>query len=153
MTTRLESEDILHLLTGRTPLNLNRFLSNNFKDAGISLTKEQWSVMAVLWEKDGCTQQMLADATYRDRAGVTRLLDNLQKDGYVERRPHKTDRRTNLIYLTKKGKAIEKEVVDVLNDTVTTLTKDISDEEIRSLKHILRQINKNIQELEIHQKA
>lgn len=153
MTTRIESEDILHLLTGRTPLNLNRFLSQNLKEAGISLTKEQWSVMAVLWKSDGCTQQTLADETYRDRAGVTRLLDNLEKDGYVERRPHKTDRRTNLIYLTPKGRAVEKEVVDVLDETVSAITKDISDEEINRLRQIFRQINQNIQELEIHHQS
>jgi len=153
MTTRIEDEDILHLLTGRTPLNLNRFLSYNLKEAGISLTKEQWSVMAVLWKNDGCTQQVLADATDRGRAGITRLLDNLEKEGFIERRASKADRRANLIFLTKRGIAIEKEVVAVVEETISAITKNISDDEIKRLRIIFEKINKNILEIGIHQES
>lgn len=153
MTTRFEDEDILHLLTGRTPLNLNRFLSQNLKEAGLSLTKEQLSVMAVLWRTDGCSQQVLADATDRGRAGITRLLDNLEKEGLIERHPSQADRRTNLIFLTKKGKVIEKEVVAVVEETISAITKNISDDEIKKLRKIFEKINKNILEIGIHQES
>lgn len=149
MTTRIIKADVFHLLIGRTPQNLNRFLSHNLKDSGIPMTKEQWSVMAVLWDTDGCTQQFLADATHRGRAGITRLLDNLEKEGYVERRPDPNDRRSNLIFLTQKGNAIQEQVVSVLNETVRAITKDISDEDIRDLRETLAQINSNILELEL----
>lgn len=146
MTTRIKNEDILNLLTGRTPLNINRLLSFFLRESKISLSKEQWSVMAVLWKNDGCTQQVIADATYRDRPGTTRLLDNLQKDGFIERRSDKSDRRTNLIYLTKKGKSIEQSVVDALNKTIDVATKGISDQKINILRKVLEEINNNIQE-------
>ena len=149
MTTRIVNEDVFHLLIGRTPQNLNRFLSHNLKEAGIPMTREQWSVMAVLWKTDGCTQQILADATHRGRAGITRLIDNLEKEGYVERRPDKKDRRSNLIFLTSKGKAIENQVVAVLKATVSAITKDISDKEVNQLREILSKINANILELEL----
>lgn len=102
--------------------------------------------MAVLWRNDGCTQQAIADATYRDRPGTTRLLDNLQKDGFIERKADKSDRRTNLIYLTQKGKSIEKAVVNALNKTIDVATKGISDQKINTLREIFEQINKNIQD-------
>ncbi len=148
MTTRIKNEDMLHLLTGRTPLGINRLLSHYLKLAGISLSKEQWSIMAALWKEDGITQQTLADATYRDRPGTTRLLDNLEKEGYVERRPHESDRRTNLIYLTSKGKKIESKVVKALNETIATVTRNISDEQINILRLTFDQINKNIEQTE-----
>ncbi|MCO6497898.1 MAG: MarR family transcriptional regulator [Chitinophagaceae bacterium] len=146
MTTRIKNEDTLNLLTGRTPLNINRLLSYFLKESDISLTKEQWSVMAVLWKNDGCTQQVIADATYRDRPGTTRLLDNLEKDGFIERRADKTDRRANLIYLTKKGKSVEKSVVEALDKTINVATKGINDQKINLLREIFEQINTNIQE-------
>lgn len=149
MTTRIKNEDIFNLLTGRTPLSINRLLSYFLKESGISLTKEQWSVMAVLWDKDGCTQQVIATATYRDRPGTTRLLDNLEKQGYIERKPEIADRRTNLIYLTKKGKSIEQKVISALNKTIDLATQNITDRQISSLRNIFGQINKNIQELEL----
>lgn len=149
MTTRIIKEDVFNLLIGRTPQNLNRFLSHSLKESGIPMTKEQWSVMAVLWENDGCAQQVLADATSRERAGITRLLDNLEKEGYVERRPDPNDRRSNLVFLTKKGKSIQQKVVSVLSETVSAITKDISDEDIRRMRETLSQINTNILELEL----
>lgn len=149
MTTRIKSEDIIHLLTGRTPLSLSRIFGIRLREADIAVTKEQWSVLAVLWKKDGVTQQYLADATFRDRAGITRLLDNLQKEGLIERRPDKDDRRTNCIYLTQKGKAIEKNVVEVLDEVVNAITVDVPDEDIERLRDIFEQINHNIQKLEI----
>lgn len=146
MTTRFKNEDVLHLLTGRTPLSVNRLLSYYIKESGISLTKEQWSIMAVLWENDGCTQQVLADATYRDRPGITRLVDNLEKEGYIQRKAHPTDRRTNLIYLTKKGKEVEKPVVNALDETIQVATQNLSDKQLNDLRKTLDQIHNNIQE-------
>ncbi|RQP13871.1 MAG: MarR family transcriptional regulator [Chryseobacterium sp.] len=148
MTTGISNEDILHLLTGRTPQNINRLLGQRLRMANVSLTKEQWSVMAVLWKHDGCTQQQLADTTSRDRPSTTRLLDNLQKEGYIERRPHETDRRTNLIFLTEKGRGIEGQVIEALNETINSITGGVSPEEIDALRNIFKKINDNIQELE-----
>lgn len=148
MTTRIKNEDLFHLLTGRTPLGINRVFSHQLKKAEISLTKEQWSVMAVLWKEDGVTQQFLADATFRDRAGITRLLDNLERDRLVERRPHEEDRRTNLIFLTKKGKEIEEDVVNVLEETIHSVTENIDDDSIENLRFVFEKINDNIQKLE-----
>src|SRR5690554_5722768 len=148
MTTILRSTDILHLLTGRTPLNMNRLLSHYLKDAGIPLTKEQWSVMAILWKTDGCTQQDLADATYRDRPGITRLLDNLQKEGLIERKAHETDRRTNRIFLTPAGEKLEDSVINALNRTVEKATQSISAEQLENLRITFNQINENIQSVD-----
>jgi len=149
MTTILRSTDILHLLTGRTPLNMNRLISHYLKNAGIPLTKEQWSVMAILWETDGCSQQELADATYRDRPGITRLLDNLQKEGLIERRAHETDRRTNRIFLTPAGAKLEQPVKDALNKAVETATQSISTDQLENLRLTFNQINENIQSIEL----
>lgn len=149
MTTRIKNEDVIHLLTGRTPLTLSRIFGNRLREAALPVTKEQWSVLAVLWKHDGVTQQYLADTTFRDRAGITRLLDNLQKEGLVERRPDKEDRRTNCVYLTVKGKAAEKEVVKILDEVVNAVTVNVSDEDIERLRGIFDQINDNIQKLEI----
>ncbi len=137
----------MHLLTGRTPLALNRLLGQYLKAAGVALTREQWSIMAVLWEQDGRTQQALADATYRDRPGTTRLLDNLEKEALVVRRAHKTDRRTNLIFLTQKGKDIQKSVIQALTQTMEIITQNISPAQLDALRVVFEIINHNIQQL------
>lgn|SRR5690606_13232852 len=149
MTMILKNEDFIHLLTGRTPLNMDRLLSYHLKEEQIPLSREQWSVMAVLWKEDGCTQQRLADVTHRDRPGITRLLDNLQKEGFIERRAHETDRRTNRIFLTAKGKSVQGNVVRALTKTVEAATKNISNAQLSNLRKTFEQINNNIQNLEL----
>jgi len=144
----LSHENKFNLLAGRVPLLLNRFISQQFKKAGIELTREQWSVLAVLWKKDGCSQQVIADETSRDKPGVTRLIDNLVKEGYVERRNDPNDRRLNLIYLTKKGKNIEQSVLESVNETIEIATKGLTEEEILFIRDCFQTIYDNIKSVE-----
>lgn len=140
----LSHENKFNLLAGRVPLLLNRFISQQFKKAGIELTREQWSVLAVLWKNDGCSQQVIADETSRDKPGVTRLIDNLVKEGYVERRNDPNDRRLNLIYLTKKGKNIEQSVLELVNETIEIATKGLTEEEILFIRDRFETVYDNI---------
>lgn len=145
MTTKLENTDIMPLLTGRTPQSINRLLSYFLKTDDIPLTREQWSVMAVLWENEGCSQQVLADATFRDRPGITRLIDNLEKEKLVIRQQDPEDRRSKLIFLTPKGKKLESEVLKALNQTIEIATKGIAEEHLKIMRTTFHQINQNIQ--------
>lgn len=144
----LSNENKYNLLAGRVPLLLNRFLSQNFKAKGIHLTREQWSVLAVLWKTDGCSQQLIADTTSRDKPSVTRLVDNLVKEGYVTREQHESDRRTNLIYLTEKGRQVEVSVMEVVDETIDKATRGLSDEHIGVIRDAFQLIYDNIKKEE-----
>lgn len=144
----VSSENKYNLLSGRVALLLNRFLSQQFKSANVSLTREQWSILAVLWKSDGCSQQFIADSTSRDKPSVTRLIDNLVKEGYVERRNDPNDRRLNLIYLTKKGKNIEQSVLESVNETIEIATKGLTEEEILFIRDCFQTIYDNIKSVE-----
>lgn len=140
----LSNENKYNLLAGRVPLLLNRFLSQNFKSRGIHLTREQWSVLAVLWKTDGCSQQLIADTTSRDKPSITRLVDNLVKEGYVTREQHESDRRTNLIYLTQKGKEVEVPVMEVVDETIGKATRGLSEMQIEVIRDAFQLIYDNI---------
>lgn len=146
MQSILEYQDFYSLLTGRTPQAFNRVLNKNFRQNGVELTKEQWSILAVLWENDGCSQQYLADKSFRDRPSVTRLIDNMEKDGLVDRKPDVNDRRSNLIFLTKKGKQIQEKVMNLVNATVEESIKGISVENIVTVKEVFHKIYQNLEE-------
>jgi len=147
-TDILTSENKYDLLAGRVPLLLNRFLSQKLKLKGIGLTREQWSVLAILWKEDGCSQQTIADATNRDKPSITRLIDNLVKEGFVSREHHKTDRRTNLIYLTDKGKDIKQSVMEVVNETIDQSTEGLNQEQILIIRDAFQLIYNNIKKYE-----
>lgn len=140
----VSGENKYNLLSGRVALLLNRFLSQQFKNKGVSLTREQWSVLAVLWKTDGCSQQMIANSTSRDKPSVTRLIDNLVKEGYVKRKSHENDRRLNLIFLTEKGKKVEKSVMEIVDDTIEKATNGLSDEQIIAIRDAFQVVYDNL---------
>lgn len=95
---------IFAILNGKVSAAINRKLSRNFRQNGMDITPEQWTVLLFLWEKDGVTQQELCNATFKDKPSMTRLIDNMERQHLVVRISDKRDRRTNLIHLTKPAK-------------------------------------------------
>ncbi len=145
MTTVLSFEEQYNLLTGRIFMHITRFLNQHFKSAGIDITKEQWTVLAVLWRRDGVSQQVIAEATGRDKPSTTRLLDNLEKLGYIERRPDSTDRRINNIHLTRSGMQSEKKIMKTVEATFALLSEGISDKEKETIRKVFNTIYKNLE--------
>jgi len=136
--------DLYNLLTGRTTSVVNKLFTQEFKKAGIEITREQWSVLAVLWQSDGCSQLHIANETYRDKPSTTRLIDNLEKDAYIQRKNDPNDKRSNLIFLTAKGKKIEKKANAVIFDAMEEAIKGVTEKEIEGFKTTLDKVFHNI---------
>lgn len=145
METIFSTDNLHTILSGRTHSAFNRALLSNFRKNNISLTKEQWTILGVLWKNEGCTQQTLADQTSTDKPGITRLIDHLEKENLVERHPDANDKRLKLIFLTPKGKSIEKEVMIVVNETLKNAIRDIEPERLEIVKETFLQIYNNLE--------
>ena len=141
-----DSELIFAILNGKVSLAINRKLYRNFKKAGIEVTPEQWTILVNLWSKEGVTQQDLCNATFKDKPSMTRLINNLEKLGLAERRSNDSDKRINRIYLTSKGKKLEKKVNQVVLQTIREAFTGIEEQEITAIKVTLRKIFENVRE-------
>lgn len=64
------------------------------------LTVIEWYILRALYEQDGQHASELARGVGRAATSFTPNLDKLQKKGYIERQPDKSDRRAVRIYLT-----------------------------------------------------
>lgn len=136
---------IFAILNGRVSAAINRQLSRNFKKYEVNITPEQWTVLIYLWEKDGVTQQELCNATYKDKPSMTRLIDNMEKLNLAVRISSKTDRRTNLIHLTKIGRDLEHRSRFIANKTLKEALKGLSTEELTISQEVLRKVFLNTQ--------
>ena len=85
---------IFAILNGKVSAAINRKLSRNFRQNGLEITPEQWTVLIFLWEKDGVTQQELCNATFKDKPSMTRLIDNMERQHLVVRISDKKDNQT-----------------------------------------------------------
>lgn len=142
------------VISGKVSNAINRNLSRSFKKAGVDITPEQWSILTCLWLKmDGTsqTQNALAEATFRDRPSVTRLIQNMEKQGLVTRETSETDRRSNHIHLTEKGASIQTVVKDATMNALKSCLDGMSDEEVQTAIVLLGKVFKNLQKVEVQE--
>src|SRR5512146_2326762 len=71
-----------------------------------NLTRAQWRALKRLSYSEGMTQSDLAEMIEMEPIAVGRVIDRLQKAGFVERRADPNDRRAWRLYLTKSAHAV-----------------------------------------------
>ncbi len=136
--------ELYSFITGKASTAIARRLQKNFKTASLEITIEQWSILYQLWKNDGLSQQQLGDYTFRDKPSITRLVDNLEKINLVKRVPSKSDRRINLIYLTKKALQLEVMTMDVANQTLNEALQGVTNGQIEIAKEVLQKVYDNL---------
>ena len=122
--------ELYSFITGVASTAIARRLQKNFKQNGVEITIEQWSVLYHLWKQDGVNQQELCNATFRDKPSITRLVDNLEKLKLVKRVSSKEDRRRNLIYLTETARKLQDQSMELANQTLNEALEGVPSEDI-----------------------
>jgi DNA-binding MarR family transcriptional regulator len=137
---RVDQQLIFAILNGKVSTAINRKLSRNFRQEGIDISPEQWTILLSLWEKDGITQQELCNATFKDKPSMTRLIDHMERQHLVVRISDKSDRRSNLIHLTKTGRELENKAYKIANATLEQALDGISIENLKIGQEVLRKV-------------
>ncbi|MGD1843781.1 MAG: MarR family winged helix-turn-helix transcriptional regulator [Salibacteraceae bacterium] len=119
-------------------------LNRNFKAAGFEVNLEHWVVFAKLWREDGQNQQELGLQCMKDKATMTRLIDHMEKQGWLARTPDPEDRRSRLIHTTKQGTALREQLLPVVFRTLDEAATGISADELEICKRVLAQLHQNL---------
>ena len=141
---QFKKSELYSFITGKASTAIARRLQKNFKQAGVEITIEQWSVLYHLWKVDGMSQQQLCEATFRDRPSITRLLDNLEKLNMVKRVASKDDRRINMIYLTAEAKNLQEQSMDLANQTLNEALEGVTNGQVEIAKEVLQKVYENL---------
>ena len=136
--------ELYSFITGKASTAVARRLQKNFKQSGVDITIEQWSVLYHLWKEDGLRQQQLCDATFRDKPSITRLVDNLEKLKLVKRTASKEDRRINLICLTKEAQQLQEKTMEIANQTINEALQNVSEDKVEVAKEVLQIVYENL---------
>lgn len=103
----------------------SQVLAAEFKQNDIDITAEQFSILVVLWYRDGVSQKEISEQLNRDKTTVTRVLMNMKKNKLIRQVTDAEDNRSNLVYLTAKGKEIQKAGVKVSGELYLKVLKGI----------------------------
>ena len=140
-----DKEVLFGVISGRASTAINRRLYRDFRTNELAITPEQWIILMFLSFGDGITQRELAHLSFKDRPSITRLLDNLEKRSLIARLADKTDKRNNLIFITKIGTSINQTAREIALKTMKVALEGISEEEVKFVERILKKIFKNLE--------
>lgn len=112
-----------------------------------SITTEQWSVLRTLNEIDDISQKELSERADKDQATLTKILDLLEKNEFIERTPNPSDRRSFLIRITNKGRGLVKDVDPYLEKVFTKITGSIPKEKLDIYHEIVTTLENTIETL------
>lgn len=108
------------------------------------LSLAQFDVLAHLSISEGMSQQQLAERLYVTKGNVCGLIDRLSSRGLVQRCDNPDDRRSNMLYLSDKGKALADEVVPAHQRLIEELMGRLSADEQRFLQILLSRLDQSL---------
>ena len=88
---------------------------------GQPLSVSEAHALTELQKDGGLTASDLAKRLRLEKSTVSRLIAQLEKRGWVERRPHPKDGRASALYLSQQGQHVAGQVVTARHDKLTRL--------------------------------
>jgi DNA-binding MarR family transcriptional regulator len=110
----------------------------------IGLYRGQPPVLRFLHQQDGLTQTDLATRLQLAPATVTKMIQRMEKTGFVQRRPDPGDQRVSRVYLTEAGRAIKTKLDRILQIMEADAFAGFTPDERVMLRRLLHQMRKNL---------
>jgi DNA-binding MarR family transcriptional regulator len=139
MTKDPKLEDVLYYLIEKTNKVIRRYSQVRFTEAGIEVTVDQWLVLKKISDSERITQIELANAIFKDRASITRILDLLLEKRLV-RKEEGSDRRAYELTLTANGQKFMEQAMVIVKNVRKKGMEMMSEKEQEQLRISLQKI-------------
>ncbi len=117
------------------------------KDFGI--TNNQWVVLSTVYNAEKLySQRELAKACSKETAAITRMIDLMEKSGWVKRVDSPDDRRIYLIAITPEGKKLYEKTLEPIFEFEKHVTETFSEEEFRNFTYLLEKYEESVKSFE-----
>jgi MarR family transcriptional regulator, transcriptional regulator for hemolysin len=110
----------------------------------LGLTRAQTQALAYLSRNEGVSQCVLAEMLDLEPITLGRTIDRLQAMGLVERRPHESDRRVWLLFLTETAWPLVEAIAPISEATRQEALAGVSDEDRATLMRVLETARGNL---------
>lgn len=111
----------------------------------LGLYRGQPSVLRALWEQEGLMHTELARRLKVQPATVTKMLQRMEKAGFLERRPDPDDQRVSRVYLTETGQVVRADVQQVWRQLEEEAFAGFTHEERVLLRRFFLHIRENLE--------
>jgi MarR family transcriptional regulator for hemolysin len=113
----------------------------------IGLTEATWRPLVYVRSLgDGVRQKDLASAMSIEGPSLVRLLDSLERRGFIERREDENDRRARGIHLTRTGRDLAMRAARIGNGFQTRLLSNVSPADLETCERVLETLEREMEE-------
>ncbi len=132
----------IHTLLYRAAHRQRNALRPHLRELGLG--PGQPRLLANLAGHGTVSQKQLAEWLEVDPSAVCRMLDTLERGGFVTRRADRTDRRADAVGITEKGRRAVEEWQRIGRDVDRQILRGFSEEEIRQFAGFLERVRGNL---------
>lgn len=140
----LDYEGIPLHWVNRLSFLVRKELGQRFRADGFRVSAEEWAVLLLLWRHSEQTPGAIADATFRDRTTVTRLIDGMMKKDLVERDTDPHDRRRSIVRASDRGNRLKDDLVPIARELITEALREIDPKHIEITVRTLEAMTGNL---------
>jgi MarR family transcriptional regulator for hemolysin len=124
----------------------DRLYTRRFEERAqtLSLQLAQCKALILLAENEGVSQTRLSEISEIDPARLVGILDRLEANGWVQRRPRPGDRRVRSLAVTENAKPVLRLIWSVISETYIEALQGLSTDEIGILVKVLECVHSNL---------
>lgn len=128
----------------------SRLYTKRFEERAnhLSLTLPQCKALIQLSKNEGISQKRLSELSDIEPMTLVRILDRMEADGTIERRPDPTDRRARSLYLTARASPVLDQIWQMAAQTRAEALSGLSADERNTLLNLLERVHANLLGLE-----
>ena len=136
--------EMLPYLMTRVTARTNQLWVRQLRDHGLTIGR--WQVLNVLSAYDGSRIGTIADLSGGEQAAVSRVIDQMERDDLVKRRPSLNDSRAVEVWITQLGQDTYDELMPEAKAFVKRMVRTLSDTEIEQMTSLLERLFSDLQE-------
>lgn len=137
----------LGYLTGVVSRQLNNQLARQLHEAGIDMTAEQWGAIIILLNDGGMTQGQLGERLHLEKSTVSRLINGLEKRGWIERTQNPHDSRQRIVTPAPTALDTAERCATIARAILETAQGGMSEKEMTLFKSLLQRTITNLGDL------
>ncbi|MBP1882794.1 MarR family winged helix-turn-helix transcriptional regulator [Sinorhizobium mexicanum] len=115
------------------------------KERGLTLPRAR--ALFMLAKKDGINQRELAEELEIETPTIVRLLDGMEKQGFIERRVEPSDRRAKQIHMTDFGRSVARDIQNLASEIREDVLEGLKPQEIAVALKVVSTIARNVQSI------
>ena len=104
------------------------------------LTPVQFAALVAIHTHPGIDATRLSAVIAFDRSTLGNVIERLENKGFIERKPSREDRRVKLLYLTKSGAALLRDIMPAVDRSQARMLEPLKPADRKTLMTLLTQL-------------